>query len=125
MVMQSVLQNLMTQQAVIERDKSTTDAAGGKIKREWAAIATVECCLWWWKGSKSSDKSPSAQYARPQATIDITGGDMMVPLGTDVTDKDRIGAVTNEEGEQAEEGPFRVLAVNRYSTHIELSLETP
>lgn len=124
MVLESVLQGLMNEQAVIERDAATPDAAGGKTKRDWRPLSTVECCLWWWKGSKSSDKSPSAQYARPQATINITGGDMMVPLGTDVTDKDRIGSVTNEEGED-QEGPFRVIAVNRYSTHIELSLELP
>lgn len=125
MAMASVLQTLMDQEAVIERDTAVPDEAGGKTGRDWQPLATVECVLWWWKGSKSSDKSPSAQYARPQATIDITGGDMMLPLGTDVTDRDRIGTVTNEEGEVLEEGPFRIIAVNRYSDHIELSLESP
>jgi hypothetical protein len=121
------LAGIMIQQATIERLESTADALGATTANDWTVVSTVACRLWWWKGSKGTDKSASGQYARPQTTINVTGGDMCVPLGTDVTDLDRIGRVTQKTpiGELVELGPFRVLSVNQYETHIELSLERP
>jgi hypothetical protein len=125
MVLETTLTAMMSEVAIFERQRATADASGGIRKRDWTLLSKTECRLWWWKGSKSSDKSPSAQFARPQATIDVTGGDMMLPLGTDVTEEDRLARVTDEEGNVREEGPFRIVAVNTYETHIELSLERP
>lgn len=116
---------IYTQKVVIERDHASPDAFGAAVATEWEVLSTVPCRAWWWKGSKSSDKSPSAQYARPQTSINVTGGDMSVPLGTDVTDLDRVGALLDSAGNVIEEGPFRVIAVNPYEDHIELSLERP
>lgn len=111
--------------AVFQRDISSTDALGAAQAAEWEEYATSKCRVWWWKGSKSTDKSASEQYARPQATINVTGGDMAVPLGTDVTDEDRVARVLNADGTVFAEGPFRVLSVNPYKDHLELSLERP
>jgi hypothetical protein len=119
------LAKIMVQLAVIERDQAKPDAFGAEVATDWKALSTVACRLWWWKGSKGTDKSASAQYGTPQATINVTGGDMCVPLGTDITDMDRIAKVTSLSGDLVEEGPFRVLSVNQYETHIELSLERP
>jgi hypothetical protein len=119
------LQHILSQRAVIEREKAATDSFGGKPKAEWATLSIAHCRLWWWKGSKGTDKSSSKEVGRPQATIDITGGEMAVPLGTDVTAEDRIAKVTTPDGTVLEEGPFRILSVNVYETHIELSLERP
>lgn len=125
-VLAQTLQHMFTQQVTIERDISEPDAFGAATKPIYELLAPVEGVLWWWKGSKSTDKSPSNQYARPEATYDETGGDMALPAGTDITTLDRIGAVLDlETGETVEEGPFRVIAVNRYSDHVELSLERP
>jgi hypothetical protein len=119
------LQEILSQRAVIQRDKGARDALGGEGKTNWETISTAKCRLWWWKGSKGTDKSASKQFARPSATVDVTGGEMAVPLGTDVTEQDRILRVTTPSGEVLEEGPFRILSVNRYESHVELSLERP
>jgi hypothetical protein len=113
-------------EVVIERNVASSDEWGAEMPPDWQSHLVVECALWWWKGSKSTDKSPSNQYARPEATYDETGGDIALPAGTDVTTLDRIGAVTDlETGEVIEEGPFRIVSVNRYKDHVELSLERP
>lgn len=114
-----------TQIAVIERNGGATNGLGAETALAWQPLAKVPCRAWWWKGSRSSDKSPSGQYARPQLTMNVTGGDMAMPLGTDVTDEDRIAEVTDRTGATVEKGPFRVIAVNTYNDHLELSLERP
>lgn len=120
------LAQLLIQTVVIERDVQPPNEWGSETPHDWQPHATVECRLWWWKGSRSSAKSPSEQYARPQATYDETGGDMLLPDGTDVTTADRLGAVTDTQtGEVIDEGPFRILSVNRYEDHVELSLARP
>lgn len=125
-MLSQTLTHMFTQTVILERDMASPDSLGAKTPPDWQPLSAVECQLWWWKGSKSTDKSPSNQYARPEATYDETGGDMALPDGTDVTTSDRVGAVTDlETGETIEEGPFRVISVNRYSTHVELSLERP
>lgn len=120
------LEHMFTQEVTIERDMASPDAFGAQSAPDWQPLAPSPARLWWWKGSRSTDKSPSNQYARPEATYDETGGDMALPAGTDITTLDRIGAVLEPAtGEVVEEGPFRVVAVNRYSDHVELSLERP
>jgi hypothetical protein len=115
---------IYTQVAVFERNVRVVDRLGARTKSEWEESATAICRLWWWKASRSSDKSPSDQYARPQASIDVTGANVFVPLGTDVTDEDRLARV-EENGEVVAAGPFRIFAVNRYVDHLELALERP
>lgn len=114
-----------TQIAVFERNDGASNGLGAETALNWQALSKVPCRAWWWKGSRSSDKSPSAQYARPQLTLNTTGGDMAVPLGTDVTDEDRLAEVTDQDGNTVEKGPFRVIAVNTYNDHLELSVERP
>lgn len=116
---------IFTERVILERDESGVDALGAAREAQWEEYLTSKCRLWWWKGSKSTDKSASEQYARPQATINVTGGDMAVPLGTDVTEADRVARVEKADGSVVTVGPFRVLAVNAYKDHLELSLERP
>jgi hypothetical protein len=120
------LSEIYTQTVVIERDEAEPDEFGAVTKAEWLPVGETVCRLWWWKGSKSTAKSASNQYARPQATYDETGGDLALPLDTDVKVTDRLGAVTDvSTGEVIDEGPFRIVSLNRYEDHIELSLERP
>lgn len=116
---------IYSQTVVLERLSSKADSFGAEREQEWAELSRPPCRLWWWKGSKSTDKSASAQYARPQTTLNETGGDMILPLGIDVTDLDRVARVLDEDGDVITVGPFRVLSVNPYEDHIELSLERP
>lgn len=124
-MLEYTLSTILTQTAFLERDRGTVDGSGGKTATDWQPLAEVACRLWWWKGSKSSDKSPSAQFARPQATLNVTGGDLALPLGTDVTDEDRLAKVVDPVSGETLEGPFRIIAVNPYEDHIECSLERP
>lgn len=125
-VLAQTLQHMFQQEVTLERDMAAPDSFGAQTPPDWQPLAPIPCRLWWWKGSKSTDKSPSNQYARPEATYDETGGDIALPAGTDVTTLDRVGAVLDlETNEIIEEGPFRIISVNRYEDHVELSLERP
>lgn len=121
----SVESQIYTQVAVLQRNESGRTQFGAEKEAEWVTHATTPCRAWWWKGSRSSDKSPSSQYARPETTVNETGGDMAMPLGVDVTDEDRLLRLEDEEGNVIEEGPYRIIAVNHYDDHIELTLAKP
>jgi hypothetical protein len=124
-ILQYTMDSILTDVVVLERDFAEPDEFAAEQPQDWQPLSEPKCRLWWWKGSKTTARSASQQYARPQATYDLTGGDLALPLGTDVTTEDRVGRVTDAEGERVEEGPFRILSVNRYETHVELSLERP
>lgn len=120
----SVEAQIFTETVYFERNDATRDVLGARKASKWDPHGSAYCRTWWWKGSKSSAKSPSEQVARPQDTLSLTGGEMALPLDTDVTEEDRVTRIVNENGETVQ-GPFRVIAVNPYSDHIEITIERP
>src|SRR5580698_9749342 len=125
MALAYTLAKMFTQEIVIERNTASVDALGAAKEAEWEPHVTVKGRLWWWKGSKSTDKSASQQYARPQATINETGGDLAVALGTDGTEEARVAQGKTAARALIGKCPFRVRSVNPDEDHLELSLERP
>lgn len=115
---------IYTQVIQFERNDATVNLLGQTKASDWQPSVSCPGFLWWWKGSKSTAKSASAEYARPQVSVDVTGATIVIPLGVDVIEEDRVMHV-EEGGEIVETGPFRILSVNRYSDHVEISLERP
>jgi hypothetical protein len=98
----------------VERDAtSTTNGWGTKAAPNWQPNATnVPCKFWATAGREDVDGDTFA------AVEDLR---LIVPADTDVTERDRIGDVT-DRGAVALAGPTSIRAILRRADHLELVL---
>lgn len=123
MTLAYTMQQLLTQQAVIDRDKSKRDEFGGELKVEREVIETVRCRFWWWR--EGTSRGGPKEFATPQRTINLIGGGIIVPKETDIEEGDHIDAIQDLEGNTLVDGPFRVTGVEEWENHIECNLLRP
>lgn len=99
----------------IERDANaaTEDAWGNPQAPNWQPLATDVPC----RAIADSGREP-VDADRTVVVVDLR---LLLPLGTDVTERDRISAVS-ERGAEYLDAPFGIEAVLRRRTHLELHL---
>lgn len=117
------IQQLFTQQAVIQRDMSVPDTYGADNPPDWQAIATVPCRLYW--ARSSGVRSAQREYPTAQRLAPVSDGGVIMPLGTDVTEADQIVKVLNTDGSLHIDGVFEIVAVVNQETHMELGVFRP
>jgi hypothetical protein len=103
----------LTHRCTIERDQNagSDDGWGNPLPPDWQEhIFDLRCRAWTAGHETITDKGTLTVLIEVQ---------LIVPLGTDVTDHDRIAAVS-ERGETIHEGPLAVHAVLRRRDHLEL-----
>lgn len=110
------------ERAVIERNVAAVKW-GTKEKAEWEPFLTVKCVFPWWRTEGA--RSTAREYAEPERAINLVGGVLIVPLGTEATDEDRIGKITTKAGVTLIPGPLRIVSVLEYPEHLELNLWKP
>ncbi len=99
----------------IERDTSAgSDAWGSPNTPTWTALASLLCHAWTSAGRES---------VSVDRTVVIEDRRVSLPLGTDVTERDRITSITTLSGGTHFEGPMGISSVLTYGDHIELTLE--
>jgi len=106
----------------IERATAVPDEFGGELDPLWALHATLPGLFWWWP---THGAGRFVEEATPQRSVDITGGGCLFPLGTDVTELDRIATVSDPDKNLEVEGPLRIVSLRELPTHLELSVERP
>lgn len=106
----------MTHRATIERDTSSTaDAWGNPVAPVWAAHLTdLACRVWFDTESEVLDGNKTATVERRK---------MIVPIGTDVTEADRVAIVEDRLGATLFSGPAGIESVGRRRDHLVLTLE--
>ncbi|MEK7765271.1 MAG: hypothetical protein AAB368_03440 [bacterium] len=112
--------NSMTMRADIERDAQMgTDAWGHAKEAAWAGVAFGVPCLAYASAKREAVAAGGGGAASIRAAVleDIR---IMMPLGTDVTEKDRIVRVKDRAGALLFPGPFNVEGVQRRRDHLEL-----
>lgn len=98
----------------IQRDAAAADSWGGTATPDWQDSATnVPCRAVEEAGREPVDKD---------RTVVILDRRLLVPLGTDVTERDRISSIT-ERGTDLLDGPVNIEAVLTRRTHLELLLQ--
>lgn len=106
----------MTQRCAVERDGAATDDEGNPAAPAWSShIASLSCRFFHGTAEREvidSDRSVVVEDSR-----------MYVPLGTDITEADRINGVTDRLGNAIHSGLFNIRAVTRRATHLELLLQ--
>jgi len=125
MTLAYTLQTLMTEQCVIERAKRTYDGGGAQSKPQWLPHLTVQCRLWWDKGS--GVRSQQRTYVSPVRTADFSAGGLILPVGTDVTRLDRITEIQQLDPVSGEwvtyiSGDIEISAVLNQEDHMEIEL---
>jgi len=102
----------------IERDAKlgSKDADwGGQQTPEWKThLASLRCRAW---------TNGAMEPVNDQATVTYEDRRVSVPVGTDVTERDRVADVKDAQGNVIFEGPSNIEGVLRYSDHVELMLE--
>jgi len=117
-----VLDRLLVERAVLERDTARRDAYGAETTPDWQPLATVRCKVWWWP---QTQRGPAREFVDTSRTVEVGDGGIMLPAGTDVTPEDRVAHVTDAAGNTIHTGPFAITAVIEQDGHIELSVRRP
>lgn len=117
------LARLLTQTAVLERDEATADKWGAETKAERKEYARVKCKFAPYVEQSRGRGQEKATSAR---TVSEVPALLIVARGTEVTEqKHWVGEVLDAKGAVLMTGPFRVIAVATFETHMELQLERP
>ena len=108
----------MTRRALVERNTvATTDGYGAKGKPTWTTLHESLPC-WFYR-----QRRPGGEAVRLKGTVVREMLKLMVPLGTDITEADRINGITDRSGNVVEVGILNVTSVLDSHTHLELMLE--
>ena len=119
------LERLMTEQAIIERDQGAYDAYGADGEPDFQYLSTVPCRFWWDRSTGA--RSANRTYVSPAREVPVSDGGLLVPSGTDVTERDRITSIQSFNPQTGKwvtyiQGLFTVTAVLTEDDHMELNL---
>lgn len=103
----------MTMRATIERNGAAANDYGSPGPASWATLATVACYAWHLSGTDRFG-APIAFVGKRSRAI--------VPLGTDVTEADRIATIKDRAGTEIF-GAMDIETVEIRRRHIELGLK--
>jgi hypothetical protein len=111
--------NKMVHRCDIQRDSGLlgTDEWGNPTTPTWATLFASVACYFWYPllhGSESIvDGARQVQLTLPM---------LVLPLGTPVTDDDRILSVTDRRGRVLQAGPLRITQLGAREDCLELKL---
>ena len=116
---------LLTEQAVVERDMSTGDAYGASTGPDWQYHLTAPCRLWW--DRSTGVRSANRTFVTPAREVPLDEGGMVFPMDTDIGENDRITVINvfnRDTGtwEPYVEGLFTITAVIAQEDHLEVDV---
>lgn len=114
------LDRLLTEQCVIERNMAPGDVFGASTTPNWEFLNQVPCRLTW--DRSSGIRSANRTYVSAARTVPMDEGIMVIPLGTDVTEKDRIVQILDQNDNVLISGVFTIVAVLFQEEHMELNV---
>lgn len=103
----------LTERCTIERKESGTDGWGGAAGDWQEHLADQPCRVW---ASTGEERIVDGSTVTPLENVHL-----LLPLGTDVTTRDRVASVTVRGG-TAQAGPLGIRAVMTHKDHIECLL---
>ena len=77
--------------------------------------------LMWWDKSEGA-RSANRTYVTPSRAVPMSEGGMICPLGTDITEQDRIAQLLDSNGNLLVDGIMTITAVLYQQDHMEVDL---
>ena len=109
----------MTQRATIERNTQTDANEYGHVgPAEWEPLADEMPCFLYSRSSRGQPESVT-----PDRAVVVEQMALMVPLGADVTERDRVNGVEDRSGNVLLAGVQNIRSVMRHHTHLELLIQ--
>ena len=109
----------MTQRTTLERNTPAADQYGPAGTPNWAvAIANLACWLY------SPHKAAVSEILDTRKVASVEDLRMLVPRGTDVTEKDRFNVVTDRRGRVIRAGLLAIEEVVFRHDHLELAVRS-
>ena len=111
----------MIHRATIERDGATgSDSWGNPNESSWSThLSDLPCRVWYGSGSGGSAEREIFDGNKIVTTEDRT---LIVPLGTDVTELDRVASIEDRAGSEIFAGPSKIESLGRRSDHLVIRL---
>lgn len=94
------------------RDAGARDQWGDPIGPSWSPVAGAVPCRAWTNGGREPIADDRVAVVEDRR--------VSVPLGTDVTEADRLSPITDPTGVEIFDGPMDVEVVLRHTDHLEL-----
>lgn len=110
----------MKHRATIQRDATnSTDPWGGKDAPDWQEhLADLPCHAW----VRTGVGMGSEEFRSDKVAV-VENRHMIVPLGTDITERDRVLTVTDRQDAEILDGPMRIESIGKRRDHIALVVE--
>tara|TARA_R100000789_G_scaffold1291_3_gene4266 strand:- start:83 stop:427 length:345 start_codon:yes stop_codon:yes gene_type:complete len=109
------MRGAMVYRATVERDTETgTDSYGNPLPPSWGSHITLPCRVY-------NDGKTMIVDGGKTATVEVLR--MSFPLDKDVTEDDRITAITDRKGTSLYSGNFEIKEKTRKYTHFEADLK--
>lgn len=105
----------MSQRALVQRSTSSgTDDYGNPLPSTWAThIAALPCWLY---------SSTEREAVTEETTVVVANLKALVPLGSDVTESDRINRIVDRVGNVIDAGVLGIETVLYQRSHLQLTL---
>lgn len=107
---------LLQHRCNVQRNAGATDSHGG-TEQSWQDHLANQPCIGWIAGG-----SEIVHEGSPDYVVEVESRQLVLPLGTDVTQLDRIGDVSDRYGNLILAGPHVIESIFVYPDRLELSL---
>lgn len=101
---------------------SSVDAWGHPLPPSWEAHLDTVACRAWTDTGRGVGSSVGSERVTDTEVVEIQNRRMIVALGTDILETDRVTSITNAAGDELFDGPMNVEAILVYAEHLEVSL---
>lgn len=113
-----MVRHRMTHRALVQRNTTaaTPDTYGNAQAATWVTQISAQPCYYW---------QPSGQRAETQGERNFLayGHQVVMPLGVDITEADRINGITDRNAGVVSADVFGITAIVRKPDHLLLALE--
>lgn len=107
----------MTHRATIERSTAGRDQYGNALPATWSVHINGCPCYYWQPSVARAEIEGERNYR-------AYGHHMMVPLGTDVRESDRVNGIVDRRGSCVSADVFGIIAIVHKPDHLLVTMET-
>lgn len=114
----------MTYRAKVERNTATAlGAAGEELPAEWVTLHEALPCFAYTARGRTIARNPSIGSGGTGPGIIVHEAPaLMVPMGTDINESDRINGISKRNGEIYRTGIMRIESIIEAHDHLEIAL---